>query len=333
MTAAQGLVFYFGIPVVLAAFMTLQRTGPGHYLGMSEAFAFWTMSLCLAWWLNDLATRAVAGALGAARRRAPLWLVLAMGALLGLVLNVPTQEWRFELFLTAEQSRLLAVPMPAVSKDYAWLMLRSWTTGAAVWLAANYLLWVAWRLPRYGYPAPSTPLDRAAAAATPSIGAEVEQVRSGHSSSPSLDPPSRADSPTDGAFLQEPPASTAALTRKFASLIGASPQSVMAVQAQEHYCLVFRESGPPKLVSLSFTEALSALAGEDGAQVHRSYWVARRAIRHSTRTPSGWKLTLLDNLVVPVGRTYLLDLRRRGFLDIKEPTRIGGPAQDPERAS
>jgi len=61
---------------------------------------------------------------------------------------------------------------------------------------------------------------------------------------------------------------------------------VLVVQAQEHYCLI-RTAHARKLANISFGDALAELALVDGCQVHRSYWIARRAVRRTVRHGTG----------------------------------------------
>ena len=60
------------------------------------------------------------------------------------------------------------------------------------------------------------------------------------------------------------------------------------------------------------TQAVEALAALPGGRVHRSWWVGADAI--DQQRSSGTQLLLTNGLLVPVGRTYLLDARRGGLL-------------------
>ena len=61
-------------------------------------------------------------------------------------------------------------------------------------------------------------------------------------------------------------------------------------------------------------EALFELEGVEGAQVHRSWWVARAAIAQARRGEGRATLTLKDGSKVPVSRTYARRLRERSWL-------------------
>ncbi len=306
----RSVAFYLGVPLLIAVFMTLQRSGPGTVLEPGAALAFWLLTTTISWWLNDLGTRAVAATINGVRlteapfeidgaqvlnaasmqsRQFPLWAVLALGALAGMLLNIPTQEWRFELFLAPDELAGLDVPMPSLSVGYGLLLLRSWSIGAFWWIGANYLFMLTFGMARYGYGlAPS-----ATSSAPPGAPCKVP----GGWLAESVEPTGRLESPV--------------LPHRIEQSSGFELRDVLVVQAQEHYCLI-RTAHARKLANISFGEALEELALLDGCQVHRSYWVARRAVRRAVRLGTGWRLQLIDDSEVPVGRTYLLDLRRRG---------------------
>jgi DNA-binding LytR/AlgR family response regulator len=59
---------------------------------------------------------------------------------------------------------------------------------------------------------------------------------------------------------------------------------------------------------------VAELDGVEGAQVHRSWWVARDAITDAKRGDGRALLTLKDGAQVPVSRTYAGELRERGWI-------------------
>ena len=54
--------------------------------------------------------------------------------------------------------------------------------------------------------------------------------------------------------------------------------------------------------------------GVDGAQTHRSWWVARDAIRSSRRDGRNLRLVLHNGLEVPVSRTGVAKLKQLGWI-------------------
>lgn len=78
---------------------------------------------------------------------------------------------------------------------------------------------------------------------------------------------------------------------------------LLAVEAQDHYLRVATRDGDA-LIHSRFADALEALERSDGAQVHRSWWVARPAIEAMRFANGRGELTLLDGRAVPVSRRF-----------------------------
>ena len=64
---------------------------------------------------------------------------------------------------------------------------------------------------------------------------------------------------------------------------------------------------------MRLTDALGELEGLEGAQVHRSWWVARDAVVGAERGNGRASLTLKTGAVAPVSRTYAQALRAAGW--------------------
>jgi len=87
---------------------------------------------------------------------------------------------------------------------------------------------------------------------------------------------------------------------------------IWAVEAEDHY-LRLHTSGGQDLILLRLADAVAELEGIEGAQVHRSWWVARDAVVEAERGDGRAILTLKDGSKVPVSRTYAKVLRERGW--------------------
>lgn len=83
---------------------------------------------------------------------------------------------------------------------------------------------------------------------------------------------------------------------------------LVAVQAEDHYLRIRTEAGSA-LVLMRLSDALTALNGADGFQVHRSWWVARAAVEAARWRGGRGELVLSDGAVAPVSRTYAAGLR------------------------
>lgn len=88
---------------------------------------------------------------------------------------------------------------------------------------------------------------------------------------------------------------------------------VWAVEAEDHYLRLHTSKGQD-LILMRLADAVSELEGIEGAQVHRSWWVARDAIAGARRGDGRATLTLKDGSEAPVSRTYAGLLRERGWI-------------------
>lgn len=88
---------------------------------------------------------------------------------------------------------------------------------------------------------------------------------------------------------------------------------VWAVEAEDHYLRLHTSKGQD-LILLRLADAVAELEGIEGAQVHRSWWVARDAIADAKRGDGRATLTLKDGAEVPVSRTYAGVLREKGWI-------------------
>jgi hypothetical protein len=88
---------------------------------------------------------------------------------------------------------------------------------------------------------------------------------------------------------------------------------VWAVEAEDHYLRLHTSKGQD-LILMRLADAVTELEGIEGAQVHRSWWVARDAIADAKRGDGRATLTLKDGSEVPVSRTYARLLRERSWI-------------------
>lgn len=88
---------------------------------------------------------------------------------------------------------------------------------------------------------------------------------------------------------------------------------VWAVEAEDHYLRLHTSKGQD-LILMRLSDAIAELQGIEGAQVHRSWWVARDAIAGAVRGDGRATLTLKDGAEVPVSRAYARQLRERKWI-------------------
>ncbi len=99
------------------------------------------------------------------------------------------------------------------------------------------------------------------------------------------------------------------LRRLPARLSGAE---LFAVQAEDHYLRLHTSRGQD-LILMRLADAIPELEGLEGAQVHRSWWVAKAAVTGAERGNGRATLTLRGGAVAPVSRTYARALREQGW--------------------
>lgn len=120
-------------------------------------------------------------------------------------------------------------------------------------------------------------------------------------------------------FLQRQPVQT------HAAVAGAAPArfldrlpprlrgaAIRAVESEDHYLRIHTDRGSD-LILMRLSDALVELEGLEGAQTHRSWWVARDAVREVSRGEGRATLTLDDGLEAPVSRRYAKALRDAGW--------------------
>jgi DNA-binding LytR/AlgR family response regulator len=88
--------------------------------------------------------------------------------------------------------------------------------------------------------------------------------------------------------------------------------TILAVEAEDHYLRLHTDRGSD-LILMRLTDALAELEGLEGAQTHRSWWVARDAVRGVARGDGRAVLTLEGGLQAPVSRRYARALRAAGW--------------------
>lgn len=87
---------------------------------------------------------------------------------------------------------------------------------------------------------------------------------------------------------------------------------VYAVEAQDHYLRLHTSKGQD-LILLRLSDAVAELEGVEGAQTHRSWWVARDAVTDVRRGDGRATLTLRNGVEAPVSRAYARALREAGW--------------------
>lgn len=88
--------------------------------------------------------------------------------------------------------------------------------------------------------------------------------------------------------------------------------TLYAVQAEDHYLRLHTDRGSD-LILMRLSDAVAEMEGLEGARTHRSWWVARDAVREVKRGDGRATLTLEGGVVAPVSRRYARALREAGW--------------------
>jgi hypothetical protein len=86
-----------------------------------------------------------------------------------------------------------------------------------------------------------------------------------------------------------------------------------AVSAEDHYLRLHTSKGQD-LILLRLSDAIAELDGIEGAQTHRSWWVARAAISDVRKADGAATILLPDGTEAPVSRSHAKALRERGWI-------------------
>lgn len=93
-------------------------------------------------------------------------------------------------------------------------------------------------------------------------------------------------------------------------MLGPPPRfgrEVICLQMEDHYVRAHTALGSESIL-MRLSDAVSRTGGE-GLEVHRSWWVAKGAIRHVSRDGRNLRLNLLNGLEVRVARRAVIRLK------------------------
>jgi DNA-binding LytR/AlgR family response regulator len=99
---------------------------------------------------------------------------------------------------------------------------------------------------------------------------------------------------------------------------------------EDHYVRVHTADGS-RLVLATLNQAMTAIGNADGLQVHRSWWVARKAVVRAVSEGRNLRLQLVNGLTAPVARSAVAMVREAGWLAKENPS--GGAGSGTETLS
>ncbi|GAA4022234.1 LytTR family DNA-binding domain-containing protein [Sphingomonas swuensis] len=126
----------------------------------------------------------------------------------------------------------------------------------------------------------------------------------------SLERKVETDRPPDGTASQPPSPPSPFLDRLPADWGG----ELHALEMEDHYVRAHGPDGRSLLILMRMADAERELAGTDGLRVHRSWWVARRAVEGRERDGRRLVLRLKGGLEAPVARDRAGALRDAGWI-------------------
>jgi DNA-binding LytR/AlgR family response regulator len=89
--------------------------------------------------------------------------------------------------------------------------------------------------------------------------------------------------------------------------------TIFALQGEDHYVRVHTDLGSD-LVLMRLADAIAEMGATPGARTHRSWWIAKSAVKSTRRTNGRVALVLANDIEVPVSRGYASELREAGWL-------------------
>ncbi len=276
-----ALLFFLGVPTLIGVLLGATGAGAAAHFPWGIGIAFWVASGVAVW--VCLYAGSVAAAVALRPWRAPLWVVLTLGALIGSLVGRYAIYGVAELLAGWMEDGRTPKPMPgfAFSADFVIAYLQGWAGVFAAWVLVGLAFdrWLA--TPGYGrgMVAPATDPMPAAAPQAAAPGAV-------------------ALSPAASAFLDRLP-----------KRLG---RNVLTLEAADHYVRVTTDRGSD-LVFGRLADAIEALKELDGVRVHRSWWVRRSAVVAMHPQGKGFVLDLAGGGRVPVAQAYREVARQAGF--------------------
>ncbi|MGD1933056.1 MAG: LytTR family DNA-binding domain-containing protein [Candidatus Phaeomarinobacter sp.] len=194
----------------------------------------------------------------------PLWFVCTVGILVACVFIGPYVSYVSSVFYGSWSSHALSQGLPPQNQSTPVDVFMQVARAMFFWIGANYVFDRLLNYPRFRYES-------------------AHQLQAPIVECPDQDA-------EQGELLRR--------STKFGNL-----SDILTVKAEEHYVRV-TGAHSQELVAFSFGLALKDLQGQDGFQVHRSYWVRRSAVVRVKTGGSKMSLEISDGSVVPVSGPY-----------------------------
>jgi hypothetical protein len=290
--------FFVLLPFGLGLFLGAARIGSQQFETVGHQMAYACLLSGFSWACYGIGSKVTSWLLRP--WQPPLLAVLFIGIIVGGftlwwplrdVLNVA-----FEPFLMPGSRFAEFWPPPADDLGgYVAISLQ----GMAWWMLANWLDFRYRRVPRFGFAPTTAPVtaDTHPVAAPP----------------PTADPIATATNvPGSGASGSAGPTTD---TPRLAGRLPANLRGgeIWALEAEEHYTKIHTSKGNTLLL-MRFSDAIGEMDPQPGLQVHRSFWVSRKAVERVARVDKRWVVQLRGGLEIPVSRSYRFTVQSAGLV-------------------
>lgn len=298
MALNKQIGFYFILPLIVGMILGGNQAGLAGYLPWSWSVVYWIGMSFGVWLIFHTATLATAHLLRP--WTGVLLLILVVGALIGSIPARAAIYWYSPFFEPYLMYGRTVRPMPPLDLSPAFIArhLQLWSPIFVLWIAANWFADRFLGLPRYRL---RSVTNASAAKASATAAAEVQTIGTPTTPETSVGPPSSVANGS-GVILSRLP-----------SALG---RNVLALKAEDHYVRVFTDRGDT-LILCRINDAIAELESLsiEGLRVHRSWWVALKAVRRVETHGRGLLVTLSNQIQAPVSQTYKEFVRRAGLLD------------------
>lgn len=289
---ALAVVFFALVPLVVGLNQGWLQAGLGRYFPRPQSMLLWCGNWLLYWWVCELMTRIAAAVLRPWRLR-PL-APLLLGAILATIFS--------PLYFGAYSMLFLAYMPPSArvyeAEDLSRIfevgfllrLLASGSGGILLWTLSNFFIDTYLRGTRFH-------------ALGIAKSASLREIFGGNATAPLP------------AFATSAGFAAPAVFMRLTKLPIPTPETLIAIEAQEHYLKVHSDFGC-ELIYYRFGDAVRELQNWRGLQVHRSYWIARSAITHVENHERRVRLVMRNALQVPVGSSFIALVRQAGLTTV-----------------
>lgn len=280
----ESIVFYFSVPALAGFMLGWHQAGLGQFMSVWASIVSWIIHFEIFWFVGLFALVIARVLIGGITGNLAVHLMFS--SVLTVLIVRPifwvTYELRLSYVLNAG-----ADPVETVRPFIFFEPTLDFLAALSDLYLQDVLLWplTTYFVARYGWLPFS--LLRTGKAATP----EVKQGRhfDGETSSGKVSPPDIARLPF---------------------ILRLKPQlgtDIITLKAEGHYVRVVTEKGE-ELIYYRFGDAILQMAPY-GIQVHRSYWISNSQLNHEDTVLAGSELRLKNEMVVPVGSTFIRGLK------------------------